>query len=835
MGGLWPLVWRSLRARRLRAALTVIAVALGVAAILGVQVALAALDDQAMQAQRQRAGASDLDVRSVTAAALGEADMAALRRLDGVAEVEPFLEKPVTARVSATAILAPTVSLVAVGKGGQVALRPVYLLSGRLPAPGREDEVALDAGVAQVLAATNAGRPPTIGDTVRLTTTQGPDRFRVVGIADGTSGGLAFTRSAVYVPLRAAIDRFGMGLRTPLAAVRLRPGADPVRIAAAVQRRLGSSVVVADPRAQVGAPLRQQRPLLAVLAVLSVVIGAGVTANSVAVSALERRREVGLLRVAGASRRQVVRLFLAEAAFLAAGGAALGVVTGIALGAVLVHLFTPPGISVPPVVVAPQWAAAAVVAGGGAAVVASAVPALAARRLAPIDALRIHPVTPEVRPRRTGLILAPAAAGVFAAGAVVGGTEGAAVGTLALLVAVALVLPYVAPPLARILATVLSPFVAQAPVAAVSLLRHRHRTAVTEAALAVAVAAATAIAVLTASALQSADHWVDNLFVGDVVVASPATQPDPVATALARESGAVAVSPVRYLAATLGTTPVGIAAIDPVAYARAGALQLLDGDRTTAFASLGGSPSVVVPGTLAEPLGWRAGDRLSLHLGGTRPTTVTVTVAAVVAHSLPSRDGREAVLIGRSEAQTLLGPAAAGFDLLQVVSPQGNVGRVGDVAGRYGMRAVPVSTLRSAAGDALDHAVSLLAALAWLAVGVALLAVVNTVAVNVRLQARELALLRAVGLSRRQTLRLLLAETALLVLVGASVGVAAGYLAAVVLLRASSSPGFDLAYVVPVVATVGTAAAILLLALIATLGPGRRTVRASIVAAIRYE
>src|SRR5207302_8641573 len=124
---------------------------------------------------------------------------------------------------------------------------------------------------------------------------------------------------------------------------------------------------------------------------------------------------------------------------------------------------------------------------------------------------------------------------------------------------------------------------------------------------------------------------------------------------------------------------------------------------------------------------------------------------------------------------------------------------------------------------------------AWLAVTVGMLAVVNTRVVSVQLGGRELALLRAVGLSRRRALRLLLAEAGLLAVAGIVIGVGAGCLAAIPLLRVSGSPGFDLPFAFPVLGTVAAVAAILAGALLASIVPGRRTARASIVAAIRDE
>ena len=833
MAGILGLALRQLRARPLRAALTAIAVALGVAAVLGVQLALAAVDDQAGAAQLQRAGRSSLDVRAVGAAGLDPAAVDTVRSLAGVAEVQPFLEKPVTARIDKNAVDAPTVSVVT-AVAGEVAMRPLILLDGRPPAPGSRDEVAVDQALAVSLESTGGGHPLRVGDAVYLTTASGPDRYRVVGITAGTSGGLAFTRSALYVSDTAARSAFALGLRTPLLAVRLAPGTDPGAVAAAVRDRLGPAAISVDPRAGTVQPLQDQRPLLLLLAALSVVIGAGVTANSVAVGAFERRREIGLLRAAGASRRQVFRLLLAEASLLALGGAVAGIGLGWLLGTILIRHYAASDLAGPTPSLDWLRTAGAVVAGGGAALLGSVFPAVAARNLSPLRALRQVPGAERDRAPRWLLAAVPPLFALFGLGVLVDQTAAVVVGTVGLLLGVCLALPAVAPPVIRGLGAVLSPGGGAARVAAANLARRRNRTALTLAGLSAAVATATAIGVLTAAALDTGDHWIGNLFAGDVLVTSPATQADAIATDILDVDGVDAVSPVRYLVGTVGDVPLTIAAVDPVTYSGAGRLDLLEGDRTTAFTQLGEAPSAFVPAQLAQTLGWHAGQRLSLVVGGHQPATLTV--AGVVAHSLPSGDNREALLVGRSQARALFGDSARGFDLLEVTAGSDAAAqRVAVRASTYGMRATAVATLRDAAHDALAHAIAILVALAWLAVTVAMLAVVNTLVASVRLGGRELALLRAVGLSRRRALRLLLTEAGLLAVTGIVIGVGTGCLAAIPLLRASGSPGFDLPFAFPVLGTLAAVAAILAGSLLASIVPGRRSARASIVAAIRDE
>jgi putative ABC transport system permease protein len=822
-----------LRARPLRGLLAALAVALGVASLLAVQVTIAGLDDQAGGAQRSRAGASGVDVRTVSGPGLGAADLAALRSLRGVAEVSPLLEKSVVARVSPAAVEGLDVAVVGLDRGA-AALRPLHLVAGRLPGAGSLTEVVLDQGVAAALRSTGAKHAVRPGESVRLVTKDGDTGFTVVGLTASGSGGPAFSGASVFVSRAAAEGPFAMGLRTPLAAIRLAPGASAAAVAGAVQARLGGSALAVDPRAGAASPLDQIRPLLLLVLALAGLICAGVSANTTALAVSERRREIGLLRAAGAGPRQVLRLLLAEAAVLGLAGAAAGVVAGALLGGFAVsHLGTTADVPTPGVALEPWRLVGSAAAGLAASLLGALLPAMGAARTAPLAALRS---AAEPARERSSWPLALAGLGLAVGGLVAASTTditAVVAGCAALLVGAALCLPLVSGPLLRGVGAALSPLARTAPVAAAALARRRRRTALTLAGLVVSVATATALSALSAGALTAGDRWVTQMFIGDIVVHSPATQPGSIAQLVAATPGVREVSQVRFLPAVAGGNPLGVAAIDPIAYQASGALDVVDGGRQAALTALDVSPAVLVPQGLASALGWHRGSTVVLTAGG---STLQVTVAGVVAHSLPAGDGREALLIGDGMAHRLYGAAASGFDVLEVVSNGSTaLANVARVSALYGMNAVPVTTIRDDARQSLGHTLVLLGVLSWMAVAIAMLAVVNTLLVNARQGTRDLALLRAAGLSRHRALRLVLTEAGLLATTGTVLGIAAGCGMALPLLRAGSSPGFEPQFVLPVGAALAALAAVVVGSVLAAALPARRASRAAIVAAIRHD
>ena len=825
--GLRPVLTRNLASRPARAALTAAAVGLGVAAILGVQIEVAGVGAQADASAQLRAGQSGLDVRASSGVGLSTSQLASLRGLAGVEEVVPLYQKRVTAQAPQPGASTSTVTLVGV-QDGEAALRGISVSAGHLPGSSADGQIAIDTALLPALAP--AGGSLGVGGKVLLTTSKGPRSFTVVGLTDASGVSASFTHDVIFVPAPELLTSFDLGLHASLSALRLSPGTGSAAVAAEVHQQLGGPVTTFDPSSDSSDPLSQLSTLLILVSVLSVVIGAGVCANTVSLAALERRRQIGLLRAAGASAAQVFHLLAAEATVLALAGAAAGIVGGVGFGAALQAAFG--AVSTAPAVglqVSPLAVALAALAGVLAALVASAVPAAMAARVPILEAL--SPESAGKRERVHGSAIGavlPLAA--LAAVSDLAGGDLAPVGAVALLLAVALSLPLLAPSLARLLARLLGVLWPETEVAAATLRQRRNRTALTLSGLVTAIAAAMAGGVLVAGSLASGDAWISHLFIGDTLIQSPVTQPSGIAGQIVEDAG-VQLTSLRFFPAVVDGDVIGMTALDSATYARDGGLEVVAGGRSQAFAALAGGPSLLAPLSLAEADDWQVGTVLPVTTGG---GTTNFRIAGIVEHSFPAGDGRESLLVDSAQAVRFFGSGAAGFDDLEVLTP-GRGPAAAAAASRYGLSATSVSTIESAAEQALGGTIGILPAIAWLAVAIAVLAVINTVVVNVRQGRRELGLLRAVGLSRVQARHLVLAQAGLLGGVAAVLGVGVGCLLAVPLLAASASPGFTPAFVFPTTTVIALVAGVLLAVLLAGMLPARRAAAADIVSAVREE
>jgi putative ABC transport system permease protein len=826
----WALAARAIRGRPLRSLLNGLAVALGIAVILGVAVTVSGLDTESRSAAQASAGTSSLDVRVTAGTGLTADGAAALRTLPGVADAVPLYHKRVIARVTNYDVSGTTVDLAALRRGS-VALRPLSLTAGRMPAAGSHTEVVLDQGLASVLAADSHTKPLALGDSIQLTTNTGPDSFTIVGFSanGGTAG---FTRSGVYITETSMLDQFRLGLRTALVALHLDNGADPNRVAAAAQAAIGTPITAVDPAAAVGSPLGEVQPLLVLVTVLSIVVGAGATANSVALAASERRRETGLLRAAGASSRQVFRVFMLEVGIVTAAAIPFGVVAGIGLAALLEARLTPSDLPVPSLSVGVAQVLVAALAGSLAALVGGAIPALGTGRRSILAGLRPHPGAERERIALFPISLSPLALVVGAALFITGNSAAAAFGTVMVIAGVLCALPVLAPWTARLVGGIASLFTPKASTATRNLVRRRNRTALTLSGLTISVACSVAVSALAAGAVSGGNAWVSQLFNGDMVVRGPVAQTDAVAATFAQATGVRAVLPLRFMSVASGSSVLAVTTVETAYYrGGGGALDVTSPARADALRAISNGPALLAPAGFAAAHGWLLGSSVPLVTTG---GTVKFLVAGIVDHSFPSGNGDESLIMDRTQALSYFGDSASGFDDLDIVT-NGNSSAVTSDAAQLGLSAVTVGDVQASAARSLNHALALLLAVALVALVMSMIAVVNTLTVNIRQGSRELSMMRAVGLDRSGARRLVLTEAAVLAASGAVLGVLTGCAVVLGMLRAVASPGFTPDFAFPLTTAVAVVVAVVGGSIIATVVPAMRTARGSIVSAIRQD
>jgi len=841
---LLSLAWRSSASRTQRSALTIVAVALGVGLILATQVTASTLQDQLKKQAEAQIGHADAEVFAFVETGFTPAMVKAIAKLPEVRVDAPLVSKRVTAVLDRTKS-SYTFALFGVDPAVEPRLHPLPLAQGQMLGAAERNTVLLDASWAKE-------HGVAVGDTVHLFTALGPDQFHVKGLLAPTAFSQESFGAVAFVPLANAQRAFRLGSRVTQVSVQLHAPSQYAAFREDLRRKAVEEYSVRDNHAFVASerqPYLEIQPVLVFFSLLTLGLGLLLIYNNLAVTVLERRREIGLLRAAGALSSWIARLFLTQALILGVIGSAGGLVVGLLLSVALTWYLQqvggqgPLSLTLDPLVFAGSFVLGVLVA-----LAAGVLPARRAAGLAPLEALRPPQLYMQERSRVAWLLaglalLVLGALAFFAAFATSDSSSGLSSGALAL-VAVGLVLvfagvlaltPFLVRPLTAIVArplAILSP--GETALARNALVRRPNRTALTLSGLLVSVALVVSVAGLSQGAMAAGDQWVNSLFVSDRLVVSPVHQTDAVRADFARLSGIAATSPVSFFTLRSTDRAVNVASIDPLDYSSRSRLEFLDGDRQTAFIQLEESRSVFVSRKLAEQRGLHVGSYLIM--GGAGPE-VAYKVIAVLTHSLPSPGGEEAALISTNNAREDFG--VTGFNLLQVIpaspTPSGFDEALARQAAQYGMEPESLADVRAGVERGLAALLFLLTAVGLAGVVLGLLAVVTTILLNISESAREFGLLRAVGLTREQLRGLILVQSGLLATGGVVLGVAIGLGLLLVMLRAGGSPGFAPAYVVPWLVIVAVVVAALAGALLAVVLPASRAARQSVVTAVRYE
>jgi putative ABC transport system permease protein len=838
--GLDRLAWRTLGARPLRSFLTILGVALGVG-VLSASLAMGAGIEAAVdRTVRDVVGSADLRVSAFLEGGLSDATVAVIGVTEGVRLVAPTIEKRTFLAAGSTGTVSgarDAVTVVGIDPVAYSRLHDLELVAGARLA--RTDEPS--ALITETLAASDGY---ILGSELTLQGAGAPARLRVIGILAGPGPVAGAAGRAVLVPIDIARSAFALE-GVSFVDVGLAQGGSAAAVTARLADRLTTEPYVLSSPADVAAGLRAStadfQATTALIAAIVLFVGSFLIVNTLSMTVGERAREVGLLRAAGATRAQVARFVLAGALVIGIAGSVIGLLAGVLFGALMagsVRALT--GFPAAVAGLDPGSLLVAFVVGVAVTIAGAIEPAIRAARISPVEALRARFDVPDVRRARLGwlalVFVAVAALGVLAWPPAAGGAgTDRALALYAVLIAATLATPFLLPPLARILGSPLGAVLRlEERLARGSLARDRSRTGLTLGALVVGLAMIVALGWTAQAARNAATAWLEDVVPGDEVVTSirPVGPDEGVGDTLAALPGVRSVTPIATFDLAIRGVRFDAAAVVGADLLADGRLTFLEGDRSAALPALDDGGAAILPKAAATRLGIGLGDSITLVLGA--GSTLDLRVAGIVERSIPGGGG-EAILIGWPDASERIG--VTGADVFAVRFDEG-----ADDAARPGLEAAartlaleanPLSRVQGAVTDALGRVFGLFDALALIAVLVAALGIVNTLTIGVVERVREIGVLRAIGMTRRQASRMVVVEAAVLGLVGAFLGALVGLAAGFVLLVVSDAydPSAGLPWTsIAVAAVLGLAGPG-----IAAWYPSRLASRVSIVQALKFE
>ncbi|WP_338750079.1 ABC transporter permease [Janibacter alittae] len=529
---------------------------------------------------------------------------------------------------------------------------------------------------------------------------------------------------------------------------------------------------------------------LLVFAGVALFVGSFLIVNTFGILVAQRGRELALLRAIGASRRQVTRSVLVEAFVTGIIGATLGLALGVLLAMGIRSLFATIGLDLSGtgLVFKPRTVIATYVVGIAVTMLAAWLPAHRAGRVAPVAAMRETVETARSHPIRGTLEIMVLVAGLlaFLYGLFVadsrqlwwigGGIVGLVLGT-------AFLAPFVGRPVISGLGWIYRRlFGSVGRMAEQNTVRSPGRTAATASALMIGMTLVALMGVIASSANASIDKEIEQNFRADYVLSNAIGQPysAQITDQAAQVEGVSAVSPIRYVQATVDGGQLFSVAIDPQTFA--------DVERIEATTGSTGLDEGSVMLSMNHKTGREVGDTVEVTIGeSTRELTVVgffedlgtmgnpdvlFDIATIDAMGGQGSDNMAFVFVEEGADKE-----AVSQDIEQLISAQ------------------PLVTLKDQEAFAdeqrgfINQLLYLIYALLGLAIVIAVLGIVNTLGLSVLERTREVGLLRAVGLSRRQLQGMIWLESIAIALLGALLGIGLGVVSGVAIQQALAEDG----------------------------------------------
>lgn len=800
------LLWTNVRGHPLRVLLTGVAVMIGSAFL----VATLLLSDTVRGSVDSLGGSAVSDVVLVRGQLPFEASGAAGSSLAGLAS-----RPPVDASLLGTVRQVDGVAAAATVSEGPALLRQVQVtgpfggrtdaaatattwiedsdLSGERLSQGRAP--ATDTEVA-VNTTTATAYSVHLGDRVQVAFPAATLTVEVVGVTEPTTGtGVLDLGPTLDVAPGAASSLLGLPAgKVSQIRAQAAAGVSQAELISRLQSALrGQQVDVAPGDELVKAIRDLLRQLLdvatnflLVFAGIALFVGGFIIFNTFSIILAQRTRETALLRAIGASRGQVLGAMLGEAALVGLAASAVGLAVGVGLFVVVKLAAAALAGATLDLVLRPRLLVVLVL-GTLITSVAGVVPSLRAASIAPLEAMREAAVDRSPHRLRRGLVGMVELVGgmvLLWLGSSGHGIGWLAVGLASTFVAVTTLGPFLAPPVAGLVGGPLTAWRGvTGRLARDNARRNPRRTSATAAALIIGVTLVVTIAVFGSSLQATTAHRLESAYRADILVDSRSALgiPTTAVDAVAATPGVRLSVPVRLTQAGLGGEVVTVTGIDPASVASVVDVQVVDG-----------SLAAVDDGAIA--LSRSTAERLGATVGATVPVElpngqVELRVAAIY-HVDSGVLGDAVVSPGRFAA----GVPSTGQAVRQVLVTVAPGATVSEVQGAVDAALSDVGgvdvTTPSAQADQLGAIITVVLAVVYgllgLSVVIAAVGIANSLALSVFERRHEIALLRAVGMTRSQARSSVRWEAVLVSLYGTATGIVLGVVFGIVIVRAQA-------------------------------------------------
>jgi putative ABC transport system permease protein len=722
---------------------------------------------------------------------------------------------------------------------------PLKLFEGRWPAS--DDEIVIDVGTADK-------QDFAVGDTIEVSTLQPKREFELVGVAKYGEVDSLGAISFVVFTIPAAQTLLGREGQYDAISAAAEEGVSEDELVAAIAPVLPrtAEVVSASAEAQEQADEVSEftaifRYFLLAFGAIALFVGAFVIFNTFSITVAQRTREFATLRTLGASRRQVLVSVILESLVIGILASLVGLGLGVVLAEGIEALFGSLGVDLPSAdrVFATRTIVVSLAVGVGITLAAGLFPAIRATRVPPISAVREGATLPHGRFHR----FTPWVAGLVILGSLLLlaramftdelGTGDRLIsiagGVLLLFLGVAMISSKLVTPIAAVVGAPARRIGGAAGrLAGGNSVRNPARTAATAAALMIGIALVSFIATLTNGMKASNREAIEEQVIADYVVTSLDGYTPFVAAAgdaLAESPVPEVVTNVRSEAGQVNGDTAEIGGIEPDTIAEAYVFDWQEGDDEV-LATLG-TTKAVVSSNWAEDHDVGVGDTVQIRSTADRAADVEVVGTFEPPPFYPLL---ESVNVSTELFDSLYDRPRNRWTWANVAGDSTDEGRAQMEAALSGFPDTQLETreewIQREDAD-FNEFISFLYVMLTLAVFVSIFGMINTLVLSVYERTREIGMLRAIGMTRRQVRRMIRQESIITALIGAAIGLPLGIFLAALVNRALSE--YDVRFAIPWVQLIVLTAVAVIIGILAAIMPARRAAKLNPLEAIAYE
>jgi putative ABC transport system permease protein len=797
----YRMIVRPLFREPVRLLLTVLAVALGVAVVLAIDLAGGAAAGSFHSSMETLAGDNDLEV--VASGGVPEKAVGLLTALPYALRISPRMEDYAVVVESKETL--PLVGVDLIAEGSRYVAAREHEVSNAQSKNKSENALSTLSDPTSIWIGESLKKHP--GDKIQLLINDQTYLCTVRGVYPDSGGG----ESAIVMDIagaQRALHRFG---RVDRILIKLPQGSDVVEWQGQLRSALPSGV---DIRHQ-GTATNENRKMLAafrwnlrLLSYIALIVGAFLIYNTISVSVVRRRAEIGIVRAIGASRANVLIAFLGEAACIGLAGGLIALPLGrvMAKGAVNLMALTVESLYVSsrpgPIELNGAAVAIAILIGTGVAVAAALAPAREAMTVTPVEAMARgrREYVMQTHTRRDllfALLFAVMAAGTSLAPPVGGKPLFGYVAAVLLILAASFAIPASVNFITMSTSQALKQIVGvEGLLAARSLAASLRRTSVLVAALATAVAMMTSVGIMVGSFRQTVVSWMNDELPADLYIrpaGDPAADRHPtisvdLAARIAKVPGIASVERLRAYEITYDQTPATLASVDLDQAAANQKSDFLSGRPTReVFTELRGNNAVILSEPFAYKHHLKTGDTVTLSLGESRADFRVVEITYDYASE------RGYILMDRATMLRYL-PDPTPSNLAVFVASNANVQevrqRILNVSAENHLLIFSDRDLRSEAIRIFDRTFAITYALETVAVIVAVMGIAGALLALVIDRRRELGLLRFLGASASQVRKLILVESGLVGILATLAGSILGFFLSLILVFVINKQSF---------------------------------------------